>query len=135
MLLLQNLKLWIYSLNAICIYIWKIFFVVTDIAVEDSWALPPNKEKISRLKANTALVDADFELKTYKRIVQIAEVKGHLLPVLLRCIEVGLPEGVSFSVVEHSELADVERYVPDKELLELKEQLTGMGGPSLAKKR
>lgn len=102
--------------------------------VEDSWALPPKHEKITKLKPGTAIVDANYELKTYKRVVQIVDVKAHLLPVLLRLIEAGMPEGVSLNVQEHTDLMDTERYVPDKELLDLKDQLTEMGGPSTKKK-
>lgn len=106
-----------------------------EISVDDCWALPPKVEKIVKYKPNSVIVDGSYELKTYHRIVQIGEVKAYQLPTLIRVIEAALPAGVNFNVVEHTELHDTERYVPDKELLEAKEQLTEMGGPSTAKKR
>jgi len=105
-----------------------------DINVEDCWALPPKQEKITRLKPNTAVVEATYELKTYKRVVHLTDVKAHILPLLVRIIEEALPQGVTITVLEHTELQEEERYVPDKELLTLKDQLVDMGGPSTKKK-
>lgn len=55
-------------------------------------------------------------------------------PLLLRVAQSALPEGVTLNVVEHSEDDEEIRYVPDRELLELKVQLDDMGGP-MTKKR
>lgn len=97
--------------------------------MSDCWALPPKTENITRLKPNSSTLDASYTLKTYKRIVQVEQAKAHQVPLLVRIIQAGLPEGVKFSVMEHTELHDKERYVPDRELLQLKQDLDVIGGP------
>lgn len=57
-----------------------------------------------------------------------------LYPILLRTCQAALPEGVSLRVVEHSEDDEEIRYVPDKELIDLRVQLDDMGGPLHKKK-
>lgn len=100
-----------------------------DMSVSDCWALPPKIENITRFKPNSSVVEANYTLKTYKRIVQIEQVKAHQVPLLVRVIQAGLPEGVKFSLMEHTELQEQDRYVPDKELLQLKQDLDDIGGP------
>lgn len=56
-------------------------------------------------------------------------------PVLLRIAQAAQPEGVSITVVEHTKEQDEHRYVPDGNLIELKEQLTAMGGPIQKRKK
>lgn len=101
-----------------------------DLCVEDGWALPAKEETITRFKPFSSIVETSYTLKTYKRVIQVSDVKAHLTPLLLRLIQAGQPEGVDLHVVEHTDMHDLERYVPDKELKTLKEQLTEMGGPS-----
>lgn len=55
--------------------------------------------------------------------------------ILLRLAHAGLPAGVSLEVVEHQKEHDEIRYVPDKELIELKDQLDEMGGARKKKKK
>lgn len=100
-----------------------------DMSVSDAWALPPKIENITRFKPNSSTLEATYTLKTYKRIVQVEEVKAYQVPLLARIIQAGLPEGVRFSVMEHTELHDKDRYVPDRELLQLKHDLDEIGGP------
>lgn len=57
------------------------------------------------------------------------QVKAHQVPLLTRIIQAALPEGVKFSVMEHTELHDKDRFVPDQELLQLKQDLDDIGGP------
>lgn len=48
----------------------------------------------------------------------------------LRLAQAGLPQGVSIDVVDYMPEQEKARYVPDRELLELKDQLEDMGGAS-----
>ncbi|XP_063699877.1 large ribosomal subunit protein mL48 [Culicoides brevitarsis] len=104
-----------------------------EMSVSDCWALPAKEETITRFKANSSTVDSSYLLKTYKRIVQVEQVKAHQVPLLTRIIQAGLPEGVKVNIMEHTELHDKERYVPDQELIELKQELTDIGGPVIKK--
>lgn len=62
------------------------------------------------------------------------DVAAPIYPMLLRVAQAALPEGVQLNVAEHTEDDEEIRYVPDRELLELKIQLDDMGGP-ITKKR
>ncbi len=58
-----------------------------------------------------------------------------MYPILLRLAQAAQPEGVSITVEEHIDEHEEYRYVPDKDLNELKQQLDDMGGPSTKKRR
>lgn len=103
--------------------------------VSECWAHPPKKEHILRYKPNSAAVDSEFNLMTYERFVQISDIQTPVYPVLLRFIQSGLPEGVTLAVVHHTDVIEESRYVPDKELLDLKVQLEEAGGPILARRK
>lgn len=83
----------------------------------------------------SAVIDSDFKLTIYERNLQISDVQTPLLPVFLRLAQAALPEGVELNVLEHSEDQEEVRFVPDKDLLELKAQLDEMGGPTPTSKK
>lgn len=66
--------------------------------------------------------------------MQISDIAAPNFPILLRLAQAAQPEGVSISVVEHTEEHEEYRYVPDKDLNELKHQLDEMGGPTKKKR-
>lgn len=45
-----------------------------DINVEDGWALPPQSFRIKTFKAQTEIVDSEYNLKLYDRNLQITDV-------------------------------------------------------------
>lgn len=100
-----------------------------NLDVSDCWAHPPKKEQIVRYKPSTAVVDSEYKLTTYERYVQICDLEAPTYPLFLRFIQSGLPEGVTLSVVHHTDFVEESRYVPDKDLLDLKAQLEAAGGP------
>ena len=100
-----------------------------ELEVEDGWALPPKVLKIQRFKPKGTVVDSEYTLNVYERTLQLTKVNAHSYPTFLRLAQQGLPQGVDLSVVEHSEEMDEARYVPDRELLELKNQLEDMRKP------
>jgi large subunit ribosomal protein L48 len=101
--------------------------------VDDSWGIPAQKFRITKLKPETTLVDTEYQLNIYERTVQVADVPTTILPILVNIVQAALPVGVTMTVKEH-EVADEEiRYIPDLELLELKEQLQ-LDGTALKKK-
>lgn len=105
-----------------------------NLDVSDCWAHPPKKEHILRFKPNSAVVESEYKLTTYERYVQICDLEAPTYPLFLRFIQSGLPEGVTLSVVHHTETLEESRYVPDKDLLDLKAQLEAAGGPILKKR-
>lgn len=100
-----------------------------ELDVSECWAHPPKKIKIIRYKENSTNVDAEYNMTTYERFLQISDLQAPIYPVFLRFIQTALPEGVKLSVVHHTDFIEESRYVPDKELLDLKVQLEKAGGP------
>lgn len=105
-----------------------------ELDVSECWAQPPKKEHIIKYKPNSALVETEYKLTTYERFLQIEDIHAPIYPLFLRFIQSGLPEGVTLSVVHHTEFLEESRYVPDKDLLDLKSQLEAAGGPLTKKK-
>lgn len=97
--------------------------------VADSWAVPPKKQKVQRFKPNGTVIDSEYSLSVYERIVQIEDLDAPIYPTFLRILQAALPEGVTLEVLEHTDDQDEIRFVPDNELLELKAQLEDMKKP------
>lgn len=100
-----------------------------NLDVSECWAHPPKKEQVVRFKPNTAIVDSEYPLWTYERYVQICDIQAPTYPLFIRFIQSGLPVGVTLSVVHNTDFLEESRYVPDKDLIDLKAQLEAAGGP------
>jgi large subunit ribosomal protein L48 len=101
-----------------------------EINIIDNWAHPPKKSKIIRYKENSTNIETEYNLTNYERYVQIADIQAPIYSVFMRFLQSAQPEGIKMSVVHHTNLIEESRYVPDKELLELKDQLDKAGGAS-----
>lgn len=100
-----------------------------DFNVSDCFAFPPHKHKILRYKGGSSNIETEYNLTTYERYIQIMDAQVPIFQVFLRFIQAGIPEGVTLSVVHHTDFIEESRYVPDKELIDLKAQLEAAGGP------
>nr|XP_026485480.1 39S ribosomal protein L48, mitochondrial [Vanessa tameamea] len=108
---------------------------VMGIQVEESWATPAQQLNVQRFKPGSTAVESDYHLKIYERNVQVVDVPAWSLGTLLRVSRALLPEGCTLSVHEHAPEHEEVRYVPDNELIELKQQLDVMGGSRSEKKK
>lgn len=104
-----------------------------DVSVEDSWGLPHREVQITAYKPQSEIVQSVFNLKVYRRVLQVTDISTVQLPILIRAIEASTPSGVTVSIEQHAEHHDEERYIPDKELLNLKQELEDLGGPRKTK--
>ncbi|XP_037821279.1 39S ribosomal protein L48, mitochondrial [Lucilia sericata] len=104
-----------------------------DLEVADCYALPPQNMTVQRLKPNSTVVDSEYRLTVYERNIQLQDVDVPVYPMFLRIAQAALPEGVQLTVQEHTDECEERRYVPDKDLLELKAELEKMGGGSKKK--
>ncbi|XP_057671966.1 39S ribosomal protein L48, mitochondrial [Diorhabda carinulata] len=105
-----------------------------DINVEECWALPAQKMKITTFKPKSEIIHNQYDLKIYERIVQMTDISTTQLPLVIRAIEASLPAGVTVQIRPHEDSDEEVRYVPDVELNTLKSELEEMGGPSKTKK-
>ncbi|XP_058828796.1 large ribosomal subunit protein mL48 [Topomyia yanbarensis] len=99
-----------------------------DLDTVDCWAYPPKKLNVQKFKPASAVIESEYKLTVYERNVQIMNLQAPFLPTFVRILQAALPEGVTLSVSEHSEDVDEARYVPDRDLIELKQKLDEMGG-------
>ncbi|XP_034474594.1 39S ribosomal protein L48, mitochondrial [Drosophila innubila] len=106
-----------------------------DLDVSDCYALPPQQTQVQRLRPNSTVVEADYKLTTYERNLQLNNVDAPTYPHFLRIAQAALPEGVHLKVAQHTDECDERRYVPDKDLLDLKAELERMGGATPAKRK
>ncbi|CAH1407593.1 unnamed protein product [Nezara viridula] len=105
-----------------------------DIDISDGWATPGVKHKIQKFKPNSSVVHKEYELVTYERNLQIVELPSTLAPIFFQLIQAAQPQGTNLEVHEHLKEHELIRYVPDKDLIQLKTQLTELGGPVLKKR-
>ncbi|KAG5889273.1 hypothetical protein JTB14_007035 [Gonioctena quinquepunctata] len=105
-----------------------------EINVEDCWATPPQHMQIVTYKPKSEILNAQYSLKIYERTVQMTDISSIQLPLVMRAIEASLPAGVTLEIRPHEEADEEVRYVPDKELHSLKQELDELGGPSRTRK-
>lgn len=91
--------------------------------------------QIQKFKPSSAVVDAEYKVPIYERNIQITDIQAPSYCLFLRIAQATLPEGVMLDVIEHTVDEEERRYVPDKDLLELRTQLDDMGGASTSKKK
>lgn len=105
------------------------------LSIIQSWALPPRNKLVQRIKPGSQTVEEEYRLLVYRRFVQVDELLPTLAQVLLEVLHSSLPEGVKLKFTKYTEEDETEKYIPDKELKLLQEQLEEMGGPRDKKKR
>ncbi|CAG4975548.1 unnamed protein product [Parnassius apollo] len=111
------------------------FAEVMGIQVDECWATPAQQLKVQRFKPKSTVIDAEYNLNVYERNVQVVDVPAWALGTLLRVARATLPEGCTLNVHEHSIEHEEIRYVPDNQLIELKQQLEEIGGSRTEKKK
>ncbi|KAJ0175577.1 hypothetical protein K1T71_008736 [Dendrolimus kikuchii] len=108
---------------------------VMGLQVDEGWATPAQQLKVQRFKPGGTVIDAEYNLNVYERNVQVSDVPGWALSTLVRVTRAVLPEGCTLNVHEHTVEHEEVRYVPDNQLIELKQQLQDMGGSRAERKK
>lgn len=123
------------SLTGICRKLFNLFIKLEFKYLLLSWAASAVHHQVQRYKPASNVIDSEYKLAKYERVVQITDVQAPVYPIFVRLLQAGLPEGVSLKIAEHSDEEEEIRYVPDKDLLDLKQQLDDLGGPTQTKKK
>ncbi|KAK7104643.1 large ribosomal subunit protein mL48-like isoform X2 [Littorina saxatilis] len=89
----------------------------------DAWAVPARSKDIHTFKPNSTVVDNKYSLKMFERVVQIESVPSPRLPILLEMMRTHAPEGVTINVKESEPEEEEFRYIPDKEMRDLRQQM------------
>ncbi|KAL7671258.1 hypothetical protein ACOME3_006159 [Neoechinorhynchus agilis] len=88
--------------------------------------MPARILRVKQLKPNSEVVDIQFDLYTYERILKLVEVKECLLGLLYEFTSCALPMGVSMQC-RYPDPADEDyRYIPDLELKQTQEELKAL---------
>ncbi|XP_054009627.1 39S ribosomal protein L48, mitochondrial [Hylaeus anthracinus] len=109
-------------------YIYKVADIL-DIDVDDGYPFPHREYHIKKYKKESTVVDSEYKLKMYQRNIVISNVDSSKCPLLIRIIEAALPEGVHLHVDTYTPEMETKRYIPDKELLDMKAELENMSKP------
>jgi len=78
---------------------------------------------IQKYKTGTTIIMSKYYLKIYERNIQMSEVPSIKCSVLIRALEAALPQGVTLNINIYDPTSEEKRYVPDKELIDLKSSL------------
>ncbi|KAL7294714.1 hypothetical protein TKK_0012011 [Trichogramma kaykai] len=97
-----------------------------DFDVEDSYAMPAKETRIVRFKPKTTATEAEYVLKTYARHLVISNVNSVGLPIFIQVLQKKIPVGVTFEIEEYNSEKEAYRFIPDKQLLDLKQELGDM---------
>ncbi|CAK9823766.1 39S ribosomal protein L48, mitochondrial [Anthophora retusa] len=93
------------------------------IKIENSIAFPHREFHIKRFKRGTTIVDTEYKLKIYERDIQVSNVTSIKCPIFVRILEATLPEGVSLCIDHVDPTLEKKRFIPNKELHDLKMSL------------
>ncbi|XP_011175527.1 uncharacterized protein LOC105207654 [Solenopsis invicta] len=96
---------------------------ILQIDVDNGWPLPPQELKIQKYKTGTTKIVSEYNLKIYERNMQLSEISSIKCSVLIRTLEAALPQGVTLNVNIFDPALEEKRYIPDKELIDLKSAL------------
>lgn len=96
--------------------------------------MPPHNFTIQRFLPKSSTVEAEYLLNVYERNLQLVDVSAPIYPLFVRIAQAALPEGVELTIQSNSEEFEQRRYVPDRDLLDLKDELEKMQRSGTAKK-
>ncbi|XP_015118042.1 uncharacterized protein LOC107041804 [Diachasma alloeum] len=106
-----------------------IIAVNMDFEIDNSYAIPAQDLKIQKFKPRSTVAEAEYILHCYERNILISDLPSPKFPVYVRMLEAALPEGVTLNVLEWKPEREELRYVPDKQLLDLKTELESIRKP------
>ncbi|XP_026272009.1 uncharacterized protein LOC113202134 [Frankliniella occidentalis] len=106
------------------------YFIHMGVTVADSFARRAESFKIQRFEPNTSKAMTEFNLKEYERVIQVSDLPASKLGTVIEVIQAAIPTGVTCSIVENTEEEIKSRYIPDREMNALQQELEELGGPS-----
>ncbi|GAB1602650.1 39S ribosomal protein L48, mitochondrial-like [Argonauta hians] len=101
----------------------------------DAFAMPAKSVRVSTYRPQSTVIDNTYDLQLYERNIEVRDLTNTALEPLISLLACHLPEGVTLRVRHHTADDEQDRYIPDRALRELQEQLDEMGGASKKKRR
>lgn len=119
-----NLRMRGYDFVSLESYAKHVHRMANDLELDASaWAVPARCFDIKTFKPNSSVVDNNYSLRLFERTVQIDNVPSTTLPILLEMMRVHAPEGIYVTVKEPEAEEEELRYIPDKEMQDLRTQM------------
>ncbi|XP_011310421.1 uncharacterized protein mRpL48 [Fopius arisanus] len=106
-----------------------IIAVNMDFEIDNSFAVPSKDLKVLKLKSQSTVAEAEYILHVYERNIVISDISAPRLSIYTRMLEAALPQGVTLDIDEWDPDKEEGRYIPDKQLLELKTELEHIQQP------
>ncbi|XP_028656168.1 39S ribosomal protein L48, mitochondrial isoform X2 [Erpetoichthys calabaricus] len=94
------------------------------IKVDESYALPTKFTEVMLMQEHGTKMYTDAILNTHMRVVQLGALSSTLAPIFIEILQRNQPEGVQFSIKEHTEADFYSRFKARPELEELLAQVS-----------
>lgn len=106
-----------------------------DLNVAKAWATPNQPFKINTFKPQSISILSSYALKIYERNVQIENLPAWKIGTFVDMIQTVIPEGVTLSVLEHTQEIEEDLYIPDLELEGMRVKLDDLENPAIHGKK
>ena len=98
----------------------------------ECYPMPCKSIDVNTYRLNSTIIDKSYNLDEYERVILVNDLPNTKLTSLIYLLTVNTPEGVNFVFNYPSPSDEENRYIPDRQLLELQGQLEEM---AIAKKK
>jgi len=112
--ILENFQAWIHKMSE-----------NMGVDVNSSWATPSRTLQLTTFQEGGVRPKDSFTVHVYERNVQVDGLRSIDAPILIDLIRRALPEGVQFSMHEHTVEMDEERWIADPFIDQLRTELKG----------
>ena len=94
----------------------------------ECFAVPGKSSHIKLFYPSSANVEHTYDLTKYERVVQVEDVPSTKLPIIIEALKLNAPAGVEVTIKKPDADEEENRYIPDRDLLELKEKIEEIEG-------
>lgn len=88
-----------------------------------AFPVPARTSRIQIYKPFSGIVESEYNLALYERVVQVENLSSTLAPILIELLQTNIPAGVEMTIKPPDPEEEEFRYVPDLTLLELKAEV------------
>lgn len=88
-----------------------------------AFPVPARTSHTQIYKPLSSVVESEYNLALYERVVQVENLSSTLAPILIELLQTNIPAGVQMTIKQPDPEEDEFRYVPDLTLLELKAEV------------
>lgn len=98
----------------------------------ECYPMPSKSIHVNTYRPNSTIIDKSYNLQKYERVVVINDLPNTKLTPLISLLTLHTPEGINLIIDHPSPSEEESRYIPDRQLVELQNQLEEI---AIAKKK